>query len=57
MSNGGGTRPATSITIIDPKILEAIGKVKEDTEAIKAKLVETGQASEKPRYFPKGYFG
>lgn len=55
MSTGGNIKPATTITIIDPKVLQAIEAVKADTEAIKARL-ERPATEDPPRYFPRGYF-
>lgn len=57
MITGGNIKPTTAITVIDPKLLQIMQQVKEDTEAIKAKLNEAQPAeNETPRYFPRGYF-
>lgn len=48
----------TTITVTDPKLFERIAEIKRDTEAIKAAMGKVESPSEdRPRYFPKGYFG
>jgi hypothetical protein len=51
-------KPPTTVVINDPALHKAVAEVKADTQAIidALKNGELTQA-EKPRYFPKGYFG
>lgn len=52
----GNIKPATAVTIIDPRILESLAKIKADTESILAKVEQDAPKNEPPRYFPRGYF-
>ena len=55
-SNIQPPRPNSAVvTIIDPKLLEEMKRVKADTEAILAKMQTA--PNDQPRYFPRGYFG
>lgn len=45
----------TVVTIVDPKLVEEMKRVKADTEAILAKMQPRDE--ERPSYFPRGYFG
>ena len=55
MSNIQPQKPPVTITIVDPMLDEEMRRVKADTEAILAKI--ESPVEERPRYFPKGYFG
>lgn len=58
MSNAGKPATVVTVTVIDPKVLEAIADVRADTRAI---LEAIERHPDKPaevaaRYFPAGYF-
>lgn len=48
-----------TVTVTDPKIIQAIESVKIDTQNILAKLNETPSkpVERGPSYWPRGYFG
>lgn len=51
-------KPGLTITVTDPKLFERIAEIKQDTEDIKAAISKVESPLEdRPRYFPKGYFG
>ena len=57
MSNNLSTRPPTTVTVIDPRILSKLDELKADLKTLIERPSQEPQPQEpKPSYFPRGYF-